>query len=113
QRLQRNLGREGDDRETDEGKWRELENPHRFLIPVKRVAPGHDARMEVRRGRREREFGFLHQARVAPSFTLVTRSVTLSYVQAAASPRYAARTAGSCSSDFASPESVISPDSIT
>ncbi len=33
--------------------------------------------------------------------------------QAAASPRYAARTFGSCSRALASPSSVISPDSIT
>ena len=75
-----------------------LEEPHRVLVPRERVLPGNDARMQMgRRRRSERRRQIRH------------RGVELY----APSPRYAARTAGSCSSVRASPEIVISPDSIT
>jgi ADP-ribose pyrophosphatase len=83
QRLQRRGARDHHERHQRERERPALPEANRLAEPEQRAAGRERARLAAR-GRRH-----------------------------AVSPRYAARTFGSCSSDLASPSSVISPDSIT
>ena len=78
---------------------RALAQAHRVLVPGERVAPGHD-----RARCRWRSAAASARRSCRSSRRRAIDGVTGAAATHAASPRYAARTAGSCSSCFASPD---------